>query len=237
MAKALPLKYTLSTKKPPWLTLVLPRNAEILDPDPSPLLDTGSPHEPFNLTFALQALCADIAKKSPALSHLDISKILFTMVEAKQRSLTGLQARVIPLRFEEGRETVFKNGKTYRCQGFMQDGIEMLYLVSFLVPRFLDRDFEYKLITVFHELYHISPLFNGDIRRFAGRCSAHTGSQKNYDAHVKKLAEAYLGNGADYRLHHFLRLNFNQLCKRHGGVRALKLPRPKLVPVPPPTQY
>ena len=34
---------------------------------------------------------------------------------------------------------------------------------------FLDQTFEEKLVTVFHELYHISPAFDGDLRRLIER--------------------------------------------------------------------
>ena len=112
------------------------------------------------------------------------------------------------------------------------DGREVLYLVTFCLPRFLDRDFRDKLVTVFHELYHISPAFDGDLRRHPGRCTAHTGSQKKYDAHMDRLVGDYLKAGGDPARHAFLRLSFAQLCRRHGAVVGLHLPRPKLVPVP-----
>ncbi len=52
----------------------------------------------------------------------------------------------------------------------------MLYLVTFCLPRFLDQDFDDKFITLFHELYHISPRFEGDLRRHEGRCALHSHS-------------------------------------------------------------
>jgi hypothetical protein len=93
-------------------------------------------------------------------------------------------------------------------------------------------------VTVFHELFHISPAFDGDLRRHGGRYTAHTGSQKKYDAHMAKLAKAYLKNGADNDRFAFLQLSFAQLCRRHGTVVGVHLPRPKLVRVPftPPRQ-
>ena len=35
----------------------------------------------------------------------------------------------------------------------------------------------------------------------------------------------------DPALHGFLRLNFAQLAQRHGGVRGVAVPRPKMVPL------
>jgi len=107
----------------------------------------------------------------------------------------------------------------------------MLYLVTFCLPRFLDQPFEDKFITLFHELYHISPAFDGDLRRYGGRGDLHTHSKKEYDAHMAHLARTYLSNGVDAELHHFLRLDFAQLQHRHGSVLSVMVPRPKLIPV------
>ena len=43
----------------------------------------------------------------------------------------------------------------------------------------METPFEEKLTTVFHELYHISPMFDGDIRRLEGRYHVHSHSQYN----------------------------------------------------------
>ena len=107
----------------------------------------------------------------------------------------------------------------------------MLYLVTFCLPRFLDQDFDDKFITLFHELYHISPAFEGDLRRHEGRYAIHSHSKRHYDAHMAALARAYLSNGADRSLHAFLRLNFTQLVHRHGSVVGVVVPRPRLLPV------
>ena len=42
--------------------------------------------------------------------------------------------------------------------------------MSFYLPRFCDQSLDEKLSTVMHELWHISPAFDGDIRRLPGRC-------------------------------------------------------------------
>ncbi len=107
----------------------------------------------------------------------------------------------------------------------------MLYLVSFCLPRFLNRPFQDKLVTVFHELFHVGPKFDGDMRRLPGKNFAHSHSQKNYDAHMARLATAYLRDGADQSRYGFLHLTFAQLCAKHGAIVGLHLPRPLMVPV------
>ena len=46
--------------------------------------------------------------------------------------------------------------------------------------------------TIAHELWHIGPQFDGDLRRFGGRCYAHSRSQRQFDAQVKQLVERWL---------------------------------------------
>ena len=116
-------------------------------------------------------------------------------------------------------------------QRYFVDGREMLYLVTFCLPRFLDQDFDDKFITLFHELYHISPAFDGDLRRHDGRYAMHSHSKREYDAHMAELARAYLAGGADPALHAFLRLDFAQLQHRHGSVVGVVVPRPRLLPL------
>jgi hypothetical protein len=95
----------------------------------------------------------------------------------------------------------------------------------------LDQEFDDKFVTLFHELYHVSPAFDGDLRRHCGRCQVHSRSKRAYDQQMAHLARAYLAGGADPSLHAFLRLNFAQLQHRHGKVEAVVVPRPKLLPV------
>jgi hypothetical protein len=100
------------------------------------------------------------------------------------------------------------------------------------LPRFQNQSFDDKFVTLFHELYHISPAFDGDLRRHGGRYAIHSHSQRHYDLHMAHLARSYLANGADPNLHAFLRLDFSQLQRRHGSVVGVVVPRPKLIPLP-----
>lgn len=107
----------------------------------------------------------------------------------------------------------------------------MLYILTFYLPRFMDLDRREKLVTIFHELWHISPDFDGDLRRHEGRCYAHSHSQAAYDAHVGVLADEWLRLGPPAELHAFLRYGFTQLQRHHGPVYGTKIPRPRLIPV------
>jgi hypothetical protein len=158
--------------------------------------------------------------------------MLFAVTQARSNHSHGLQARVTPLRFRHGKFSYRRRGVTYQVQRYVVGPQEMLYLITFCLPRFLDLDFKEKMITLFHELYHVGPAFDGDLRRHNGRYSLHSHSQQCYDARMGELARAYLADGANPELHAFLRLNFAQLQRRHGSIVGAVVPRPKIIPLP-----
>jgi hypothetical protein len=194
-------------------------------------LETGPREQPFDFCLHLRRLCNDVVAKTPELRHIDTRGLLFGMTQARSGRFHGLQARVTPLRFFQGELLRQRRDVCYQVQRYLVNGQEMLYLVTFCLPRFLDQSFEDKFVTLFHELYHISPDFDGDLRRHDGRYSLHSHSKKEYDAHMAQLARSYLARCTDAKLHHFFRMDFGQLQHRHGGVVSVLVPRPKLVPV------
>lgn len=200
---------------------------------PTPVSPAAGPAErPFDFCGHVRHLCADIVRHCDTLRHVDIARLLFAVTQARSGRTHGLQARVTPLRFHEGRLRRQRRGVSYQVQRYFVGDQEMLYVLTFCLPRFLDQDFDDKFITLFHELYHISPAFDGDLRRHQGRYAIHSHSKRGYDEYMADLARSYLANGADPELHAFLRLNFAQLQQRHGHVVGVVVPRPKLIPIP-----
>jgi predicted metallopeptidase len=185
----------------------------------------------FDFTGHIKRLCADVVRRCKELQHIDVSRLLFGVTQARNNRRFGLQARVTPLRFPGGRVTRQRHGVNYQVQRYFLGATEFLYLVTFCLPRFLDQEFDDKFITLFHELYHISPAFDGDLRRHDGRYSIHSHSQKGYDQRMAALAREYLTSRPDPTLNAFLRLNFAQLQHRHGSVTGVAVPRPKMIPV------
>jgi Putative phage metallopeptidase len=196
-----------------------------------PWHDSGAKGQPFDFTGHIQRLCAEIVSRTEELRHIDVSRLLFCVTQARNGRVFGLQARVTPLRFPRGQLTRQRRGVTYQVQRYFHGATEFLYLVTFCLPRFLDQEFDDKFITLFHELRHINPAFDGDLYRHDGRYCVHTRSQKQYDQRMALLAREYLAGQPDSGLHAFLRLNFSQLVERHGSVTGIVVPRPKMVPV------
>lgn len=185
----------------------------------------------FNFSSSIKALCLDIRQYCPELGHIDPSRILFSMTPARNRKSHGLQARVTPLRLRGGERVGQHHGTAVQVQRYFVDGLEMLYLVTFCMPRYLDQPFEEKLITLFHELHHISPAFDGDLRRQQGRFSLHSHRKKEYDSRMVSLARDYLRRSPNSSLYRFLRLDCSQLQHQLGPVIAWRVPYPHLVPI------
>jgi len=186
---------------------------------------------PLDFGLAMRRLCEDIARRCEALAHVHIPQVLLSFTPARNRSKYGLQARVTPLRFREGGLIRCYSAVEYQVQRFFVDDIEMLYVLAFCLPRFFDQPFEEKLSTVFHELFHMSPAFDGDLRRHKGRYAMHSHSKARYDWHMAKLAKQYLADHDRPEVLDFLRYNYRELWVRHGGIRGVVVPRPKLLPV------
>ena len=180
----------------------------------------------------MRRLCRDIALRSSELGHVDIDRVAIRFCQTRHRAMHGVQASLTPLRFAGGAIHDERRGRRRRIEPVRDAaGREMLYLLSFYLPRFLDRPFEDKLVTVFHELWHIGPAFDGDLRRHEGRCFAHGASASEYDDRMRGLAANWLASRPPDEIHDFLRLDFATLARRHGAVYGTRLRTPRIVAV------
>src|SRR5262245_27665114 len=186
---------------------------------------------PLDFTAAMQRLCDDVAGRCEALRHIHMPRVLVSFTPCRNRSRYGLQARVTPLRFRNGALTRRHGATEYQVQRFFVDGREMLYVLTFCLPRFLDQHFEEKLVTVFHELYHVSPAFDGDLRRHPSRYTVHSHSKDHYDRRMAELVKEYVADHQEPEVFDFLKAGYRELWDRHGGIRGVVVPRPKLLPV------
>lgn len=187
---------------------------------------------PFDFCAAMRRLCVDISRRLEEFQHVRMEQVAVAFAQTRRRVSHGLQAKLTPMRFERGALVTQRYGRLWTVQRLFHDNREMLYILTFYLPRFLDQTFEEKMITVFHELYHISPRFDGDIRRMDGRYHVHTGSQKEYDRHMEIFAQRYLQQRPPVELYGFLRLRFAALQRAYGGVVGVQVPIPKLIPLP-----
>lgn len=185
----------------------------------------------FDLTAAIRVICVDMAARLPDLQHIDMRRVGVGLRRARHREPHGVYATLTPLRFAEGRTHQIRRGRRWRIEPLVDvEGRELLYLLCFYVPRFLDLPLEGKLSTIAHELWHIGPAFDGDLRRHNGRCYAHGPSQRKYDAAMDRLAQRWLAADPPAHLYEFLSRSYDDLVAEHGAVRGERWPVPRLSP-------
>ena len=189
----------------------------------------------LNLTGELERLIGDIAARTPELNHVKPEKLL-VCVSTGRAGRGGSLAKIHPLRFAGGERSVKarRGRRSVLCTmpSITHRGEEMLYVIYFLIPRFLELSFREKLITIFHELYHISPACDGDIRRFPGRNYAHGSSTKSYNQKMGELADRYLEVLPDPSALGFLEGNLAVLRSRHGAIVGRRLQAPRISVTP-----
>jgi hypothetical protein len=184
----------------------------------------------FDFTHHIARVCADMAARVEEFRHIDMSLVAVSFRQTRKRMRGGLYASLTPLRFAGGQTHSVRRGRNWKIQRVVLDGCEMLYLLNFYLPRFLDLPFTEKLTTIAHELLHVGPHFDGDLRRFGGRCYAHSHSHAEFDAHAAKLGQHWLASSPDESLYSFLHLDFRNLQSRHGRIFGRRVAAPKLLP-------
>ncbi len=172
----------------------------------------------FDFTGNMKKLVEDIVKTHPDFSHIALESI-FIAISSSNRRRDGVVAKLRPLRFEGGSRTKVCRGTEYISPEVRINGNDILYVVYFHLPRFLNHgDYKNKLATVLHELYHISPLFNGDIRRFPGKNYAHGNSRKSYDRLISIYTDEYIKSTTRPGLSIFLKYGYSGLKRKYGAI-------------------
>ena len=186
----------------------------------------------FDFTLHMRRLCDDVVARVDQLRHVRMPLVAISFSQARKASSHGMYASLTPMRFADGQMYTTRRGQRWGVQRLRSaDGQEMLYILNFYLPRFLDLRFREKVSTVVHELWHVGPKFDGDVRRLGGRFFAHGSSQRGYEEQVERLVDCWLASGPPESVFEFLRYNFNDLTARHGRVFGRKIPTPKLIRV------
>lgn len=178
----------------------------------------------------MRVVCDELIAGLPKLQHIDMSRVAVAFAQARNRSKYGTYASLTPMRFKGGSLYTQKRGRRYTVQRlFEANGTEQLYILTFYLPRFMDVGLVEKVSTVIHELWHISPNFDGDIRRFPGRCYAHSSSQKEYDAQMDIMAEQWLAKNPPLEVYGFLEYRYDEFAQKFGPIYGRKIKTPKLL--------
>jgi len=185
----------------------------------------------LNLTRELEIMVTDIVDRVDELAHIDPSRVLICIASTRGAGIHGTFAKIHPLRFRGGESSIQirRGGKlrTLTMPQVTRKGLDMLYVIYFLAPRFFNLPQREKLITIFHELYHISPDFDGDIRRFPGRNYAHGSSRKRYNTAMAGLVDGYL-RIRDAALPDFLDLDMTGLRQHYRTIVGRRFTTPRI---------
>jgi predicted metallopeptidase len=185
----------------------------------------------LDFSSRIELLAGDMVRRLPEFRHIDLDRVAIGFCQTRKAVRHGMYASLTPLRFVGGRRDAVRRGRRWGLQSLWIGGREMLYVLNFYLPRFLDLDFPQKLSTIAHELWHISPRFDGDLRRFQGRCWAHSGSQKRFDQHARSLAVRWLSESPSVEVYEFLQHDYRSLVRQYGSIFGRRIPAPKLVPL------
>ncbi|OGQ37138.1 MAG: hypothetical protein A3F16_01665 [Deltaproteobacteria bacterium RIFCSPHIGHO2_12_FULL_43_9] len=184
----------------------------------------------FSFDLAMQNLIEDIIENCAYFQHVDLGRVAISVKPSKVSGLDGVYAQIFPLRYKNGAfsgvEKVGNRLERYRVDPVYRGRREMLYILYFYLPRFFNLSFIEKMTTIFHELYHISPEFNGDLRRFPGKNFMHGVSVGKYDSLMTALAKDYLFRTSSLEKSDFLRFGSRSVEKRYGKLLYSRLPEP-----------
>ena len=183
------------------------------------------------LTDLLALIINEITVFSPNFSHIDINRVIVSIAFNKRSSRGYIYGKLAPLCFENGKKELLRAGRTYRMPEMIENGIRQLYIVYFYAPRFFNLSAKEKLNVIFHELYHISPEFNGDIRRMGKKKIAHGHSKKNFDSLFVDEMENFYKHIQDTQALDFLSCSMKDFSKKFKTITYSKTKLPKALPV------
>jgi len=187
----------------------------------------------INLSHALTAVIHDIVRSSQALGHIDVESTMVCVGSNRSGRRGGLYGKLIPLRFENGSQVLRYRGRFYTIPEVSNNGRICLYLIYFYMPRFFNLSWEEKLRVMFHELYHISPRFDGDIRRMGPVKKAHGHSKKHFDTLYDSDLQEFIRNIHSTPHQRFLAMDARSLYRNYRRVTAVRMKHPRPVIINP----
>lgn len=178
----------------------------------------------IHITDQFEAIIADICTTLPEFTHINPNRVLLCLTQARLRSTSGVYAKIVPMRFDDGSPYHYKDGRAFALPQIPTSEGDVLYLIYVYVPRFFAQPFERRLLTLIHELFHIAPAFDGTIRRFGTR--AHGASRKGFNENLEPLVARYLAETRAPSQLDILRQDWKVLTKEATlSGRALPLPK------------
>lgn len=129
----------------------------------------------------VRGLLDHIVETMPEFSHIKPSKILVVAGEARRAS----RGTVKPLLFEPGQ---LAEGDNRRRPVVRIKGRKMLYCITLRPLFFRDSSPKQRVGTILHELFHISPSFDGTL----SRARRHSEAGRDFQRRLRPLVRRYL---------------------------------------------
>ncbi len=187
------------------------------------------PVDRIDLSLELTGIIKEIVTRCTTLAHIDVNRVLVCVGSNRSGRNGGLYGKLIPLRFKDGSSVLQYRGRLYAIPEISNNGHPCLYIIYFYMPRFFDLPWEEKLRVIFHELYHINPCFDGDIRRMGAVKKAHGHSKKHFDSLYDPEMRLFIPYIRETAHIDFLSMNSRDLYARYSRVTAIKMKHPKPV--------
>jgi len=183
----------------------------------------------INLTDILTLIIDDIIKTTDEFKSFDLNRILICCASNRKDFKGAIFGKLLPLRFKDGSEIIKHNGKFYTIPKIKVNNTEILYIIYLYIPKFFDLSPKGKVNVIFHELYHINPGFNGDIRRMGKFKAAHGHSRKSFEEKYIEYADAYFKTIQNTPYFSFLQMNSDDIRNRYKTIKYRRIKNVKPV--------
>ncbi|HNX24413.1 MAG TPA: putative metallopeptidase [Spirochaetota bacterium] len=185
----------------------------------------------INLTDILTLIIHDMVELTEEFKCFDLNKILICCASNRKDFRGATYGKLLPLRFKDGSEIIKHNGRFYTIPKVKVNNMEILYIIYFYIPKFFNLSAKDKVNVMFHELFHINPEFNGDIRRMGKFKAAHGHSRKSFEEKYIEYADTFFEKIEDTPYYNFLKMNSEDIQKEFKKIkyRRMKSIKPVLL--------
>jgi hypothetical protein len=191
--------------------------------------ESVSPDDEIDLSESLTVIIENIVHFSPTFKHIDVNRIIVCIGSNKTGGRGGIYGKLVPLKFADGSNYLKYRGTCYAIPEISKNGTTCLYIIYFYMPKFFDLPWDEKLRVIFHELFHISPHFNGDIRKMGNVKTAHGHSRKGFESLYKDELNNYLLYIQTSPHMGFLKMDTKSLFSRFKRVNGIRMKNPSPV--------
>lgn len=179
----------------------------------------------------IQRLISDIVSRVPIFSHINVDQIMVSVSYARNSSMDGVWAELYPMKYQNGHYSIReRKGNViylYKTDRLHIGQREILYILYLMMPRFQNLSFNQKLKTLFHELYHISPGFDGKLRQIHSRFIYHGSRNDLFERNISWWVNDYMNRGILLKEADILKYSWSGLKRKYPHLQMDYIPEPE----------